>query len=146
METHQSHRDDMFNNSMNHPTQKKLNYDTKKNNIAPIWIPSFTINMSYLRDLRWVSGSFFSINISSLREYIKKSRRDGMFIEPGIQSFINKSRRDDMFITPWRTTTHQQSRRDEMCVKTIQHINHSTNSPLNHIPFHQPTPTYARIL
>ena len=111
--------DDMFNIIIIQPTQKKLNYDTPKNNIAPMWVPFFTNNISSLRDLRWASGYFFSINISSLREYIRKSRRDGMFI------------------------------------KTIQHINHltnspinhSTNSPLNHIPFHQPTPlTYARIL
>ena len=120
-------------------------------------------DISSLRDFRRVPEPLISINISSLWEYIRKSRRDVMFIEPEIHLIINKSRRDDMFITPWYTTTHHQSHRDDMFVKTIQHINHSTNSPfthstnspftqltnspLNHLPFHQPTPlTYARIL
>jgi hypothetical protein len=155
-ETHQSRRDDMFNNTINQPTQEKLNYGTQKNDIAPIWVPSFTINMSSLRDLRWVSESFFSINISSLREYliaIKKkcnpfyhfqSGTDEMFIEPGIQSIINKSRRDGMFIDNGYNMETHQSRRDDMFVKIIQHINHSTISPFHHISFRQPTPlTYA---
>jgi hypothetical protein len=116
MATHQSRRDDMFNNTINQPTQKKLYYNTQKNNIAPIWVPSFTINMPSLRDLRWVSVSFFSINISSLREYIKKSRRDGMFITNRVTHLTHKSRRDDMFIENGYDNATQQSRRDDMFI------------------------------
>ena len=114
-------RDDMFNIIIIQPTQKKLNYDTPKNNIAPMWVPFFTNNISSLRDLRWASGYFFSINISSLREYIRKSRGDGMFIDNGCDMASQQSRRDEMFISQ-RNTTLTKSINNQTFIKYGQYI------------------------
>lgn len=131
--TQQSRRDEMFNNTMNHPTYEKLYCATPKNDIAFIWVSRFTNNISSLRDCSRLTQPYFSTNISSLREYIGKSRRDDIFIEKGYYITVTKSGTDDMFITSQYHKTTSKSRRDGMFIKTIQHINHLTNSPITQL-------------
>ena len=112
---HKSYRDEISN--IPYISQQSISPDfgiPKNNNIFP-WILK-PINVSSLRDCQWDSVPSIFTNISALREFLKQSGTDDMFLAQRNTTTHHQSLGDDMFIAQENTTTHQQSRMDAIFI------------------------------
>jgi len=107
----------------------------KNNNIFP-WILK-PINVSSLRDYQWDPVPMISINIPSLREFLKQSGTDDMFIAQRNTTTHQQSRRDDMSIASKSNVTREKSGTDDMFIASEYAIkpHKSHRDEISNIPY-----------